>query len=106
MKKVVFSFACMHACLIASVVSDSLRPYGLKSTRLHCPLDYLGKNTGVLLCPPPGDLLGPGTEPMSPASRALQEDSLCIEPPMKPILICTWEINMQSISIWDMEGHT
>ena len=30
-----------------SVVSDSLRPHGLQPTRLLCPWDFLGKNTGV-----------------------------------------------------------
>ena len=30
-----------------SVVSDSLRPHGLQPTRLLCPWDSLGKNTGV-----------------------------------------------------------
>ena len=29
------------------VMSDSLQPYGLKPTRLLCPWDSLGKNTGV-----------------------------------------------------------
>ena len=31
-----------------SVVSSSLRPYGLKAARLLCPWDYPGKNTGVV----------------------------------------------------------
>ena len=30
-----------------SVVSDSLQPHGLYPTRLLCPWDYPGKNTGV-----------------------------------------------------------
>ena len=30
-----------------SVVSDSLQPSGLQPTRLLCPWDFLGKNTGV-----------------------------------------------------------
>ena len=30
-----------------SVVSDSLWPFGLQPTRLLCPWDFLGKNTGV-----------------------------------------------------------
>ena len=30
-----------------SVVSDSLRPHGLQPTRLLCPWDFPGKNTGV-----------------------------------------------------------
>ena len=38
------SFACM---LSHSVVSDSLRPYGLWPTRLLCPWNFPGKNTRV-----------------------------------------------------------
>ena len=34
--------------------------------------------------PPPGDPSNPGTKPMSPASSALQVDSLPTEPPGKP----------------------
>ena len=34
-------------CSVASVVSDSLWPQGLSSTRLLCPWDSPGKNTGV-----------------------------------------------------------
>ena len=30
-----------------SVVSDSLRPHGLQPTRLFCPWNFPGKNTGV-----------------------------------------------------------
>ena len=38
----------MHdAYQAASVVSDSVRPYGQQPTRLLCPQDSLGKNTGV-----------------------------------------------------------
>ena len=37
-------FVCAHVC---SVVSDSLRPHGLYPTRLLCPWDSPGKNTGV-----------------------------------------------------------
>ena len=36
-----------HACQVASVVSDSVRPHGLQPTRLLCPWDSPGKNTGV-----------------------------------------------------------
>ena len=35
-----------------------------------------------LPCPPPGDLLDPGIEPLSPV---LQADSLLSEPPGKPL---------------------
>ena len=34
-------------CQVASVVSDSVRPYGLQPTRLLRPWDSPGKNTGV-----------------------------------------------------------
>ena len=34
-------------CQITSVVSASVRPYGQQPTRLLCPQDSLGKNTGV-----------------------------------------------------------
>ena len=72
-----------HAC---SVASDSLRPHGLL-----CPWDspVHGNHQALLSMgfsrqeywsglpfPPLGDLPDPGVEPMSPASRALQEDSL------------------------------
>ena len=30
-----------------SVVPDSLQPHGLQPTRLHCPWDFPGKDTGV-----------------------------------------------------------
>ena len=35
------------ACSVTSVVSDSLRPHGLKPARLLCPWDSPGKNPGV-----------------------------------------------------------
>ena len=34
-------------CCVASVVSDSVRPHGRQPTRLPCPWDSPGKNTGV-----------------------------------------------------------
>ena len=37
----------MQACKVASVMSDSVRPYEQQPTRLLCPQDSLGKNTGV-----------------------------------------------------------
>ena len=38
---------CVYICLVASVVSDSLRPYGPWPARLLCPWGSHGKNTGV-----------------------------------------------------------
>ena len=37
----------VHACWFVSVLSDSLWPYKLQPTRLLCPWDCPGKNTGV-----------------------------------------------------------
>ena len=34
-------------CMVASVTSDSLQSYGLQPTRLLCPWNSAGKNTGV-----------------------------------------------------------
>ena len=37
-----------YVCVLShSVMSDSLRPLGLKSTRLFCPWDFQGKDTGM-----------------------------------------------------------
>ena len=38
---------CMHLCLVTSVMSDSLEPYGLQPSKLLSPWDSPGKNTGV-----------------------------------------------------------
>ena len=37
----------MHACQVASIMPDSVWPHGQQPTRLHCPQDSPGKNTGV-----------------------------------------------------------
>ena len=51
-----------------SVMPNSLKPHGLQPSRLLCPWDFPGKDTGAgchfLLR---GDLLDPGIEPGSPA---------------------------------------
>ena len=40
---------CVCVCVysVTSIVSNSLRPHGLQPTRLHCPWDSPGTNTGV-----------------------------------------------------------
>ena len=58
----------MHVC---SVVFDSLRPHGVKPSRLLCPWDFPGKKTSELPFPPPrtlptllavsGETRGPGS---------------------------------------------
>ena len=41
------SLSHMHTCSVASVVSDSVQPYGQQPSRLLCPQDSPDKNTGV-----------------------------------------------------------
>ena len=45
MKKDILCLVCL--CVSCSVVSDSAQPHGLCPTRLLCPWDSPGKNTGV-----------------------------------------------------------
>ena len=40
-------YCCCCCCQVASVVSVSLRPHRRQPTRLSCPWDSPGKNTGV-----------------------------------------------------------
>ena len=79
------STACVLA--VSSVVSDSLRPYGL--VVLHTPL-YMRfprqEYWSGLPCPPPGDLPNPGIKPMSLVSPALPGRSFTTTPSGKPIL--------------------
>ena len=69
-------------CVSHSVVSDSLPPHGLYPSRLLCPWNSPGNNTGAgfhsLL---QRNLPNPGIEPGCPA---LQADSLPSEAPDKP----------------------
>ena len=82
-----FPLLCCVLCYVASVMSDSLRPYGLWATRFLCPWDSPGKNTGVELpCPPPGDLPDTG---IKPASHRWQVGSLPLAPPGKPFPLLT-----------------
>ena len=84
------SYICMHACSVASVVSDSA------TLRTQAPTPMVPLSMGFsrqeywsgLPCPPPGDLPNSGIKPTSPASPALQADSLPNEPLGKPY-ICT-----------------
>ena len=55
-----------------SVVSDSLRPYGLQPTRLLCPWGFSRPEYwSGFPCPPPGDLPDPGIQPRSPALQVI-----------------------------------
>ena len=76
-----------------SVTSDSLPPRGLQPTRLLCPWDSAGDNTGVdchaLL---QGIFLTQGSKPGSPT---LQADSLLSEPPGEPSNTVEVEMNVE-----------
>ena len=71
-----------HLMLSHSIVSDSLQTHGLQPTRLLCPWDSPGKNTGVgchaLL---QGTFL---TQRLNPHILYCQVDSLPLVPPGKP----------------------
>ena len=72
------------ACPVTSVMSNSLRPYGLWPTSLLCPWDSPGKNTGLGCCS-----LLQGIAPTQGPNPCLlcllhwQVDSLPSEPPGK-----------------------
>ena len=70
------SKSCVCVCVSHSVVSDSLQPHGLWPTKLLCPWNSPGNNTGVGC----HDLPNPGSEPRSSARQA---DSLPFELPGK-----------------------
>ena len=42
-----FSLGVLCVCISHSVMSDSLQPHGLQPTRLLCPWDSPGNNTGI-----------------------------------------------------------
>ena len=64
-----FQYAgCVCTCLVAKLCPTLLGPHGLYPTRLLCPWDFPGENTGVG-CQSPSleDLPDPKIKPMSPA---------------------------------------
>ena len=77
----------MHACQVASVTSDCFRLYRLKTTRLLCPWDSSGKNTGeschFLL---QGIFPTQGSNPCLLCLLHWQMDSLPLAPLGKPLL--------------------
>ena len=74
---------CPLPNLAGSVVSDSLQPYRQCPTKLLCPLNFPGKNTGVGPFPSPGDLPNSGIKPASPA---LTGKFFTTEPLGKPLI--------------------
>ena len=74
---------CVCVCVCCSVVSDSLQYHGLQPTRLICPWDFPGQNTGVG-CLLQGNLPNPGPQCASLTSSALAGGSLSLVSPGKP----------------------
>ena len=62
---------------------NSLQPHGLEPTRLLCPWNSPGKNTGVGCHSLPQGIFP--KERSNPGLPHVQEDSLPFEPPGKPI---------------------
>ena len=44
---IVYVCVCPCVCISHSVMSNSLQPHGVQPTRLFCPWDFPGNNTGV-----------------------------------------------------------
>ena len=73
----------MNICVCAKLLQSYLTPCDpMGPTRLLCPWDSPGKNTGV---GSPGDLLDPGVEPVSPALAGGFFTTLTTG---KPIYVC------------------
>ena len=83
MKKTIKPLEKLSVCVSCLVMSDSLGPHGLWSTKLLCPWGFSRQQYwSGLPCPSPGDLPNPGIECRSPTTQA---DCLLSESPGKPI---------------------
>ena len=67
-------------CMLAPSYLTIYDPRGYSPTRLLCPWDLPGKNTGGLPFPLPGDLPDPGIELASPASPELAGEPFTTAP--------------------------
>ena len=76
---------CAFMYSVASVTSDSLRPYGLTHQLPLSMRFFRHEYWSGLPCPPRGDLPDSEVEPESPVSPALQADSFTTEPPEEPV---------------------
>ena len=84
--KYIYLLLHMWACSsVASLLSNSLRPYGLQPFRLFCPWDSPGKNTGVgYHALPQGIFLIQGSKSSLLSLLLQQAGSLPLAPPGKP----------------------
>ena len=81
---------CTHG---RSVASNSLRPHGLGSTRLFCPWNSPGKNTGVdSHFFPLGNVPQLAITPASPVAPALAGRFFTTEPPGKSPSTVVWKL--------------
>ena len=81
--KIIIISLCVCTCSVTTVMSALCDP---KDCSPSSPSVHGILQVRILECvayPPLGDLLGPGIEPTSPESFALQVDSLPTEPPGK-----------------------
>ena len=79
---------CVHTCLVISVLSNSLDPVDC-GPQVPLSMGFSRQEYwSGLPCSPPGDLPNPRMERKSPASPALQVDSLPIEPSGKTTCVC------------------
>ena len=69
--------------------SDSLQPYGLGPTRLLCPWDSSGKNTGMVAMPSSGDFPNSGIEHLSVTALALADEFFTTR--------TTWEVKAPKV---------
>ena len=108
----VFKVVC--ACKVTSVMSDSLRLYGLLACQVPLSTRFSRQEYwGGLPCPPQGNLPDPGIKPMSLTSPALAgrffTTSTIWEAWNLSALISgpQWEYNIQTtwLSLWDMLRH-
>ena len=76
-------------CAVVSIMSDSLRSYGLWPTRQLCPWDFPGKNSGLGCCALlQGIFPIQGLDPRLLCLLYRQASSLPPAPPGKPLRAC------------------
>ena len=67
---------CVYACSVTSVISDSFAAPWAVACQAPLSMGFSRQEYwSGLPFPPPGDLLDPGIEPVSPVSPSLQTDS-------------------------------
>ena len=96
---------CVHACSVASVVSDFLQPYGEQRTRLLCPWGSPVKNTGVGCLSLPKGIFLTQVSNLSLVAPALQAISLPTEPPSIPSHLTLKQIDLWSSHISPLDFY-